>query len=79
MPRRIADRILGNDPYPDVVELIHTGPDDVAGALATFRQYHDHSLSFTDAMIIDVCERRGIETVLSFDGDFDGIVERVEC
>lgn len=76
---RIADRIFGNDPYPDIVELIHTGPDDVAGALATFRQYEDHSLSFTDAMIIEVCQRRGIETLLSFDGDFDGIVERVEC
>jgi len=74
----IADRILGNDPFPSVVELVHTGPNDVSSALETFRQYDDQPLSFTDAMTVALCESRGIDVVYSFDDDFDGVVERVE-
>lgn len=74
----IADRILGVDPYPSLVELLYTGPDDVSAALETFRTYDDQSLSFTDAMTVALCESRGIDVVCSFDDDFDGVVERVE-
>ena len=74
----IANRIRGNDPYPSVVELVYTTPELVAAALETFRRYDDHDLSFTDAMIVAICERRDIDAVASFDSDFDGLINRVE-
>lgn len=74
----VAGRILGEDPFPDVFETIDVGPDDVREALETFRRYDDHDLSFTDAMILRLCDSRGIDAVLSFDDDFDGLVDRVE-
>ena len=74
----IANRIRGNDPYPSVVELVYTTPELVAAALETFRRYDDHDLSFTDATIVAICERRDIDAVASFDSDFDGLINRVE-
>jgi len=74
----VANRILGEDPFPRVFELLYIHPDDVQASLETFRQYDDHDLSFTDASIIALCEARGIDAVLSFDTDFDGLIDRIE-
>jgi len=46
-------------------------------AIETFDRYQDHSLSFTDATTIALVEERGIDHVLAFDDDFDGIVDRL--
>ena len=53
-------------------------PDEVRAALETFRGYDDHTLSFTDATSIALCGSRGIDAVLSFDDDFDGLVDRID-
>lgn len=74
----VARRILGEDPFPHVFETIHVEPDTVQASLVTFRRYDDQDLSFTDATIIRLCESRGIDAVLSFDEDFDGLVDRLE-
>ncbi|SFK66872.1 hypothetical protein SAMN04487950_0493 [Halogranum rubrum] len=74
----VAGRILGEEPFPQVFEMIHVEPDDVRTSLETFRRYDDHDLSFTDATIVTLCESRDIDAVLSFDTDFDGLVERIE-
>lgn len=74
----VAGRILGEDPFPNVFETIHVEPDDLRASLATFREYDDQDLSFTDATTVHLCESRGIDAVLSFDDDFDGLVERIE-
>jgi predicted nucleic acid-binding protein len=74
----VADQILGEDPFPRVFELLYSHPDDVHASLETFRQYGDHDLSFTDASIIALCEARGIDAVLIFDTDFDGLIDRIE-
>ena len=74
----VANRILGEEPFPHVFEMLHVEPDDVRASLETFRRYEDHDLSFTDATILSICESRGIDAVLSFDSDFDGLVDRVE-
>jgi hypothetical protein len=74
----VASRILGEDPFPRVFELLHVEPDDIYRTLETFRRYDDQDLSFTDASIIAVCEARGIDAVLSFDTGFDGLVDRIE-
>jgi predicted nucleic acid-binding protein len=73
----VASRIFGECPFPNVFEILHVEPDEVRAALETFRRYDDHTLSFTDATSIALCESRGIDAVLSFDDDFDGLVERV--
>lgn len=73
----VASRILGEEPYPDVFETLTVEPDDVRSSLRTFRRYDDHDLSFTDATTLWLCESRGIDAVLSFDDDFDGLVERL--
>jgi len=74
----IANRIRGSDPYPSIVELVYTTPELVAAALETFRRSDDHNLSFTDALIVSICEQRDIDAVASFDSDFDGLIKRVE-
>lgn len=74
----VARRILGEGSFPRVFDLLHVGPDAVREALETFRKYDDHELSFTDATTVALCEARDIDAVLSFDADFDGIVQRVE-
>jgi len=74
----VARRMLGEEPFPHVIEMLHVEPDDVRASLETLRRYDDHDLSFTDATIITLCESRGIDAVLSFDADFDGIVDRIE-
>lgn len=74
----VAGRILGEEPFPQVFEMIHVEPDDIRTSLETFRRYDDHDLSFTDATIVTLCESRDIDAVLSFDTDFDGLVERIE-
>ena len=74
----VASRILGEGPFPRVFELLHVQPDDVHASVETFRRYEDHDLSFTDASIVALCESRGIDAVLSFDADFDGLVDRIE-
>ncbi|RDZ35959.1 VapC toxin family PIN domain ribonuclease [Haloferax sp. Atlit-47N] len=74
----VAGRILGEEPFPNVFRMIHVEPDDVRASLETLRRYEDHDLSFTDATIASLCESRGIDAVLSFDTDFDGLVDRIE-
>jgi len=74
----VAKRILGDGSFPQVVETLHVEPDDVRASLAVFRRYDDHDLSFTDATLVAQCESRGIDAVLSFDADFDGLVDRIE-
>ena len=73
----ISKRIRGVDPYPPVIELCYTGPDDMTAALEVYRRYSDHDLSFTDAMSIALCESRDFDAVCSFDSDFDGLINRV--
>ena len=73
----IANRICGTDPYPEIIELIYTTQQSVSSSLHTFRQYDDHNLSFTDGMSIALCDRRDIDSIASFDSDFDGIIERL--
>ncbi len=41
-------------------------------------RYDDHGLSFTDASLTECVEDEAIDAVLSFDDDFDGLVERID-
>lgn len=74
----IADRILGNDPYPDIISLDPVTPDIFDAAFDCFTNYSDHDLSFTDATTIAHAQMRDIDSIASFDDDFDGLHERTD-
>jgi len=74
----ISDRLLGAGSFPDVFDILHVGRDDFDATVDVRKQYHDHDLSITDANSIALCERHDIDAVLSFDSDFDGLVERYD-
>ncbi|WP_435195720.1 type II toxin-antitoxin system VapC family toxin [Natronomonas sp. EA1] len=76
--KALSDRILGEGSFPSVFELLHVGRDDFRAAVETWTRYDDQPLSFTDASLIATCERRGIDGILSFDSDFDGLVTRYD-
>jgi predicted nucleic acid-binding protein len=47
-------------------------------SLAVFERYDDQALSFTDATTAALLERHAVDGVLSFDDDFDGVVQRFD-
>lgn len=59
------------------VELLHSSPSLFDRAVALHEKYADHRLGFTDTMTVTHAEYHGIDRVLSFDDDFDGIVDRL--
>ena len=50
----------------------------VEESLTIFEQYDDHSLSFTDASTVALVEQHNVDAILSFDDDFDGVVDRID-
>ncbi len=75
---RLGDRLRGIDPYPKTYELLHVSAAAFDDAVSTFERYDDQHLSFTDASTVALCARHGIDDVLSYDDDFDGVVSRIE-
>lgn len=76
--KRLGDRLRGAESYPTVYEFLYISPAVFADALEVFERYDDQSLSFTDATTVALLERHDIDSLLSFDDDFDGVVERVD-
>jgi predicted nucleic acid-binding protein len=72
----VGRRIRG-DGYPDAVELLYSSPALFDDAVETYERYDDHGLSFTDAMTVAMVEHHDVDAVLSFDDDFDGVVDRL--
>lgn len=76
--RRIADRILGVGDYPDDTELLVVTREDLMAGMEAFERYRDHPLSFTEATTVALMDEHDIDHLLSFDDDFDGIVDRLD-
>lgn len=74
----LVDRILGREPFARAVDLLFVSEDHFQRAVGAFERYHDHQLSFTDATTITLMDVHGIDYLLSFDADFDGIVDRLD-
>jgi predicted nucleic acid-binding protein len=72
----VGRRIRG-EKYPNAIELLHSSPRLFDDAVETYEEYADHELSFTDAMSVATMEYHDIDSLLSFDDDFDGIVDRL--
>ena len=76
--RRVGQRIRGVEDFPQFVEIEHVTASDFGKAVEVFERYDDQHLSFTDATTVALVERRDIDAVLSFDDDFDGLVDRID-
>lgn len=74
----VGDRIRGTDPYPGAITVLHVSEALFERTIETFERYSDHSLSFTDASTIALVDYNDIDHMLSFDDDFDGIVDRLD-
>ena len=75
---RLSDRLLGREGYPQAFELLRVSAGPFSDAVDVFERYDDQQLSFTDATTVALTERHGIDRVLSFDDDFDGIIPRLD-
>lgn len=75
---RLAHRLRGIDPFPQVYQLRHVSAAVFADANDVFERYDDQALSFTDATTIALLERHDIDGIMSFDDDFDGLVSRID-
>ena len=75
--KRLGERLRGADPYPQLYEMLRVSRAVFTDAIDLFEQYDDQQLSFTDATTIALCERHAIDMVMSFDDDFDGLIDRV--
>jgi len=71
--KTVSDRILRTD----ALKLVWVERRYFEKAVETFERYSDQSLSFTDASTVAVVKERGVDYVLSFDDDFDGLVDRI--
>jgi predicted nucleic acid-binding protein len=76
--RRVSDRIRGHDQYPRVYELLRVSTGVFTDAVSVFERYDDQPLSFTDATSVALVDRHGLDGILSFDDDFDGVVDRID-
>ncbi|WP_324755930.1 type II toxin-antitoxin system VapC family toxin [Haloarcula montana] len=74
----VGDRIRGHGRFPEVVRLLFVGGERFHDAVDIRRTYDDQALSFTDATTVALVQDRDIDHVLSFDDDFDGIVDRLD-
>ena len=72
----LGRRIRGVGPYPDSIDLLHNSRALFEEATELFVEYADHGLSFTDVMTVVLVKHHDIDSVLSFDDDFDGIIDR---
>lgn len=72
--KTVSDRILGTD----ALKLLWMERRYFERAVDVFERYNDQPLSFTDASTVAVVKERGIDYVLSFDDDFDGVVDRLD-
>lgn len=77
LARNLGNRIAG-EAGVDVFELLYVDRTRFEQSRDIFERYSDHDLSFTDATIIAHVEAHDIDAVLSFDDDFDGLVDRID-
>ncbi len=75
----VRDLILGNKEkdIPRFITIIFMDGDVLEKTWNPFVKYADKKLSFTDCSTLELMRLRGIEYLASFDGGFNGLVERI--
>jgi predicted nucleic acid-binding protein len=58
--------------------MINSSRAQFEEATTRFEAIAEHGLSFTDVMTIVMGEHHGVDAVLSFDDDFDGVIDRLD-
>lgn len=76
--KRLGERLRGAGPYPRAYGMFQVSAAAFADAVDVFERYDDQGLSFTDAATVALCRRHDVDRVMSFDDDFDGLVDRVD-
>jgi len=76
--KQLCSKLRGREQYPRVYELLQVSTAVFTDAIAVFERYDDQQLSFTDATNIALINRHGLDGILSFDDDFDGVVHRFD-
>lgn len=76
--KTVTDRILGRNGFHGTLNLLHVDRSDFDRAVEIFERYDDQPLSFIDATTVALVDQREIDAVLSFDDDFEGLVERID-
>ena len=74
--KKVFSLFVGNE----AMVLLHSFPHDlISPAWETFEKFSDKKrpLSYTDCTNIAFCQKRNIEYILSFDSEFDGILNRI--
>jgi predicted nucleic acid-binding protein len=74
----LSNRLRGSDSYPTVYDQLQVSAAVFTDAIGVFERYDDQSVSFTDATSVALVDRHGLDGILSFDDDFDGIVSRFD-
>ena len=74
--KSVGQLILG-DGYDTLFSLYFTGEQVFNEAWKLFGIYSKRGLSFTDTVSLALIEMHGLDAILSFDSDFDGIVPRI--
>ena len=75
---RVGRRLRGAGEFPELFNLRCLDNSVFETAIDIFERDDDQQLSFTDATTVAFAETNDIDTVLSFDDDFDGLVDRTD-
>ncbi|TRZ91791.1 MAG: PIN domain-containing protein [Methanosarcinales archaeon] len=77
---RVRDFILGNKEkdVQQFMNLLFVDKEVLNKGWEAFVKYASKKLSFTDCTTIELMDSRDIEYLASFDGGFDGIVQRLK-
>lgn len=74
----IGKRIRGAGEFPAAIDLQFLNPTGFERAVTLFERLADQDLSFTDATIVAHVRIQDIDHVLTFDDDFDGVINRLD-
>lgn len=75
--KTVGETLRGAGTFPSVYGFLWVSEPDFSAAVDVFERYDDQRLSFTDASTIALTDRHDVDQVLSFDDDFDGLVDRL--
>jgi hypothetical protein len=76
--RKVGRRLRGVGELPELVRFQHCSPSVFDAAGTIFDKLHDQQLSCTDVSTIAFLRENDVDAILSFDDDFDGIVDRLD-
>ncbi|MEM2959016.1 MAG: type II toxin-antitoxin system VapC family toxin [Candidatus Jordarchaeaceae archaeon] len=73
----LGEMILGGPKTPTFIIMLKVDSEIFKKSWELFVKYAEKGLSFTDCTSIMLIKSRGIDSIISFDSDFDGLVPRI--